>query len=137
LKDTWRENEIIYIATDEKDKTFFDPIKKLRDIRFLDDYWEMANLSELDPNFMGMIDTIIASRGRTFGGTFRSTFTGFINRMRGYHGMTMKDSYYSYKKKKNITHEWLDSYDGTAFAYEWPDGWIGIDGEVKPSHDKF
>lgn len=137
LKETFIENEVIYIATDERNKTFFDPIKEYNDIKFLDDYWEMANLGDLDPNFMGMLDTIIASRGRTFGGTFRSTFTGYINRMRGYHGMTMKDSYYGFLPKKTVTHEWLDKYDGNSFAFEWPNGWIGIDGDVDPSHDKF
>eukprot|EP01083_Nonionella_stella_P115823 343729_1 len=67
LKETFVDNEIIYIATDERNKTFFDPIKEHNDIKFLDDYWEMAGLSNLDPNYMGMLDTIIASRGRVFG----------------------------------------------------------------------
>ncbi len=137
LNHTFLENEILYIATDERNKTFFDPIKEHMDIRFLDDYWEMAKLSEVDPNYMGMIDTIIASRGRVFGGTFWSTFTGYINRMRGYHGMTMKNSYYSFKRKYNVTHEWRDHYDGTNFGFEWPDAWVGIDGDVEPTHDKF
>ncbi len=137
LKDTWQENEIIYIATDERNKTFFDPIKKHNEIKFLDDYWDYANLGALDGNYMGMIDTIVASRGRTFGGTFFSTFSGYINRMRGYHGMSMKDSYYGFLEKKETTHEWLDHYDGCMFSKEWPNGWIGIDGDVDPSHDMF
>eukprot|EP00554_Chaetoceros_debilis_P012580 CAMPEP_0194115626 /NCGR_PEP_ID=MMETSP0150-20130528/24183_1 /TAXON_ID=122233 /ORGANISM="Chaetoceros debilis, Strain MM31A-1" /LENGTH=591 /DNA_ID=CAMNT_0038806157 /DNA_START=97 /DNA_END=1868 /DNA_ORIENTATION=- len=133
LKDTWQDKEIIYIATDERNKTFFDPIKEHNNVKFLDDYWDYADLGKLDGNYMGMIDTIIASRGRSFAGTFRSTFTGYINRMRGYHGMSMKDSYYGFLEKKKVTHEWLDYYDGTTFALEWPDGWIGIDGDVEPS----
>jgi hypothetical protein len=137
LKDTWLDGEIIYIATDERNKTFFDPIKDRHPIRFLDDYWEMAGLGNLDPNYMGMIDTIVASRGRVFGGTFFSTFSGYINRMRGYHGMSMKNSYYGYLPKKTVLHEWRDHYDGNAFSYEWPNGWIGIDGETEPSRDKF
>ena len=52
-------------------------------MRFLDDYWDMAGLGDLDPNYMGMIDTIVASRGRVFGGTWFSTFSGYITRMRG------------------------------------------------------
>ena len=83
LNDTWKENEIIYIATDERNKTFFDPIKEHHDVKFLDDYWDMAGLGDLDPNYMGMIDTIVASRGRVFGGTWFSTFSGYITRMRG------------------------------------------------------
>lgn len=137
LKGTWLPGEIIYIATDERNKTFFDPIAKHHNVKFLDDYWEYAGLGNLDGNYMGMIDTIVASRGRTFGGTFFSTFSGYINRMRGYHGMSMKDSYYGYVPKKEITHEWKDHYSGTTFSYEWPDGWIGIDGDKEPSRDKF
>ena len=84
LHDTWRTGEIIYVATDERNKSFFDPIAGGGHVvRFLDDYWEEAGLADLDPNYMGMIDTIVASRGRVFGGTFFSTFTGYINRMRG------------------------------------------------------
>ena len=39
---------------------------------------ESAGLKDLDPNLMGMIDTIIASQGRLFVGTWFSTFTGYI-----------------------------------------------------------
>lgn len=75
-KEIWKSNEIIYIATDERDKKFFDPIAKHHDIRFLDDYWELAGLGDIDPNYFGMIDTIVSSRARAFAGTWFSTFTG-------------------------------------------------------------
>ena len=79
-KEIWKEGEILFIATDERNKTFFDPIKEHHQVRFLDDYWTMANLGSLDSNFLGMIDTIVASHGRAFAGTWFSTFTGYINR---------------------------------------------------------
>lgn len=135
-KEIWKPNEIIYIATDERNKTFFDPIAEHHDIRFLDDYFELAGLDDLDPNYFGMIDTIIASRGRAFAGTFFSTFTGYINRLRGYHGLSMMDSWYSWLPRKEKTHEWEDM-DHYAFSYEWPDGWIGIDADVAPSKEIF
>jgi hypothetical protein len=75
-KEIWKPNEIIFIATDEHDKSFFDPIAKHHDIRFLDDYWDLASLGDLDPNYFGMIDTIVSSRARAFAGTWFSTFTG-------------------------------------------------------------
>merc|ERR1712194_620954 len=52
--DLWLNNEIIYIATDEKNKTFFD----------------IANLHNIDSAYYGMIDTIVASFGRVFVGTY-------------------------------------------------------------------
>ena len=77
-KEVWKPNEIIYIATDERDKSFFDPIAKHHDIRFLDDYWDLASLGDIDPNYFGMIDTIVSSRARAFAGTWFSTFTGYV-----------------------------------------------------------
>ncbi|KAL3920089.1 MAG: hypothetical protein SGILL_003436 [Bacillariaceae sp.] len=135
-KEIWKPNEIIFIATDERDKSFFDPIAEHHDIRFLDDYWDLASLGELDPNYFGMIDTIVSSRARAFAGTWFSTFSGFINRMRGHHGMTMMDSWYSFLERKSKMHSW-DKMDSFAYAYEWPDGWIGIDGDVLPDRSIF
>jgi hypothetical protein len=135
-KELWNENEIIYIATDERNLTWFNPIAKKRTIRFLDDYWDIADLGRVDPNYMGMIDTIVASRARVFAGTWFSTFSGYINRMRGYHGLSMHDSWYSFLPRKTALHNWTD-VDHYAYAYEWPTGWAGIDADVVPSKDKF
>lgn len=71
-------DEIIYIATDERNQTFFDPLAKHYTLRFLSNYSDAASLGDYDPNIMGMIDTIVASRGRLFVGTWFSTFTGYI-----------------------------------------------------------
>ena len=135
-KEVWQPGELLYVATDERNKGFFNDLAKHHDLRFLDDYWELAGLKALDGNYMGMIDTIVASRGRAFAGTWFSTFSGYINRMRGYHGMTMKDSWYSFLPKKNETHSW-PIVDSPKYAYEWPDGWVGIDGDEFPTRDKF
>jgi GDP-fucose protein O-fucosyltransferase len=135
-KEVWKPGEILYIATDERKKDFFDPIKQHHDLRFLDDYTELAGLKDLDPNYMGMIDTIVASRGRAFAGTWFSTFSGYINRLRGYHGMTMMDSWYSFLDRKEALHKW-EEVDHFAYAFEWPDCWVGIDADVWPERDKF
>lgn len=135
-KDVWYPNELLYIATDERDKSFFNDLKKHHELRFLDDYWDLANLSSLDPNYMGMIDTIVASRGRAYAGTWFSTFSGYINRLRGYHGLSMQDSWYGFLPKKEAVHEWK-LVNEFAYAFEWPDGWVGIDADVWPSRDKF
>jgi GDP-fucose protein O-fucosyltransferase len=135
-KEIWLPKEILYIATDERDKSFFDDLAKHHDLRYLDDYWDLAGLGDIDPNYMGMIDTIVASRGRAFAGTWFSTFSGYINRLRGYHGMSMMDSWYSFLPKKEAVHEWR-IVDDFAYAYEWPDGWVGIDADEFPSREKF
>lgn len=134
LKETWKADEIIYIATDERNKTFFDPIKEHHGVRFLDDYWDLAGLDGLESNYLGMVDTIVASHGRVFAGTWFSTFTGYINRMRGYLGYSMRDSWYGWLPRKEVMHEWLYP-EGNLPAREWPLGWIGIDGDEWIEHE--
>lgn len=70
--------EVVYIATDEKDRSFFEPLEAKYNLRFLDEFTEEAGLEALDPNYKGMIDSIVASRGRVFFGTWFSTFSGYI-----------------------------------------------------------
>jgi hypothetical protein len=77
------EGGLIYIATDERDKTFFDPFKKYYDIVFLDDFKHV--LKGVNENYYGMLDQLVASKGRVFYGTFFSTLSGYVNRMRGYY----------------------------------------------------
>jgi hypothetical protein len=134
-KDIWLPNEILYIATDERDKSWFEPLAKHHDLRFLDDYWDFAGLGDLDPNYMGMIETVVASRGRAFAGTWFSTFTGYINRMRGYHGMGGKTSWYSFLPRKTKVHDW-EYPSGNYFSHEYPIGWVGIDGNVVVEHER-
>ena len=40
-----------------------------------------------------MLETLIAAQGRTFSGTFMSTFSGYIVRMRGYLGRADNSTY--------------------------------------------
>eukprot|EP00980_Cylindrotheca_fusiformis_P004069 scaffold880_cov132-Cylindrotheca_fusiformis.AAC.65 len=75
------DNTTVYIATDERNKTFFDPMKQHYEILFLDDF--KMELKGINSNFYGMIDQLVASRGRVFFGCWPSTFTGYINRLRG------------------------------------------------------
>jgi len=133
-KEVWREGEILFIATDERNKTFFDPIKDHYTIRFLDDYWDVGGLDNLESNYLGMVDTIVASHGRAFAGTWFSTFTAYINRMRGYLGYSMKDSWYSYLPRKTAMREWKYP-SGNLVAREWQLGWTGIDGDEWMEHE--
>lgn len=41
-KELFLPKEILYIATDERDKSFFDPLAEHHDLKFLDDYWDYA-----------------------------------------------------------------------------------------------
>ena len=96
---------LIYIATDDKNQRFFDPLRGKKDdfpnqgithtdkhghvfhLRFLRDYIQKAALGHgaMNQNRIGMIEQVICANAHTFFGTPRSTFTGYITRMRGYY----------------------------------------------------
>ena len=130
-----RFNETVYIATDERDKSFFTPLQQYYDVVFLDDF-----ISDLGPsvntNYYGMIDQLVASRGRYFFGCWFSTFTGYINRLRGYHA----DDHQTPGYEMGIIPSWYyalaDRYDHmqrfypvkkSFYAREFPTSWRLID----------
>jgi hypothetical protein len=89
-----------------------------------------------------IIDQLVATRGHTFFGAFCSTFTGYINRLRGYHstkykwegyrdGALVNSFFYNFnhegKRDKMRTyhppvHAW--------FFREYPIAWRDIDHDV-------
>lgn len=135
-KEIYQKNEILYIATDEKNKRFFDNFAASHDLRFLDDYWDALDLGSYDKEYLGMIDAIVASRGRAFVGTYYSTFTGYITRMRGYHGMSKLTNWYSWNPKKFEMQKGEFSAHTASFEREYPIGWVDIDGDSRVTADK-
>jgi hypothetical protein len=77
---------LLYISTDEGNKTFFEPFHKHFTVRFLADFMEPAKIgaSHLNQNHIGMVEQTICANAHTFVGTPWSTFTGYITRMRGW-----------------------------------------------------
>ena len=85
---------------------------------------------------MTQIDQLVASRSRVFFGCWFSTFTGYINRIRGYHSDRHKlpgfhqgiiDSYYYAPSlfKNRMREYWPIS--GAIYAREFPVSWRNID----------
>jgi hypothetical protein len=96
-------------------------------IRFLRDYQKAGYIAHANPNTFGMIESIVCSRAKAFAGTYFSTFTGYIHRLRGYHGLG-EATYYHHKqyvfypqKKRSIGH---------GFSREWRAGWTDEDGQL-------
>lgn len=110
---------------------FFDSFAAKHELRFLDDYVDMANLSSLATEHLGMIDVIVASRGRAFAGTFYSTFSGYITRLRGYYGMSKYSTFYSWNPKKYEMQNGDFFAPSNEFNREYAIGWIAIDGDEK------
>jgi GDP-fucose protein O-fucosyltransferase len=81
---------VVYIATDERDRTFFREFQRtFRSVRFLHDYENHADLRDINQNHQGMIEQVVCANAHTFIGTPLSTFTSYITRMRGYMAKTI------------------------------------------------
>jgi hypothetical protein len=125
-------------GTDERNKEFFKDMAAHWDVVYLDDFMHLVE--DIDKHYYGMIDQLIASRGRTFFGCWFSTFSGYINRIRGYHSekdnldgseLGVIDSYY-YAPMEHKT-KMIDFWPvkQVFYAREFPVSWRSIDLDVK------
>jgi hypothetical protein len=94
----------------------------------------------LNTNYYGMVDQLIASRGRTFFGTYYSTFTGYINRMRGYATTKFNTpggnngtiaSYYFVPENRREEMTRYEPLRGPFYAREFPTAWYDINKNVE------
>jgi len=93
-------------------------------VRFLNDFLteeeKRLHTGKINPNHYGMIESIVCSRAARFVGTFYSTFTGYIHRLRGFHGLG-EESFYHHKKHLNDLRKKQSM--GHGFPREWRTGW--------------
>lgn len=82
-----KSERVLYISTDEGNRTFFEPfMREFKAVKFLSDFLTDPNLglSEMNQNHLGMVEQLICATAHTFVGTPLSTFTSYITRLRGY-----------------------------------------------------
>lgn len=85
-----RKDRIAYIATDEGNRSFFEPfVREYKQIVFLNDVSANSGIEEVNANYVGMIEQVVCAGADTFIGTPLSTFTAYITRMRGYLNRTI------------------------------------------------
>lgn len=136
VQDVIPPNTTVFIATDERQKAFFKPLQEYYKVKFLDDY-QYTLLVNINKNFYGMIDQLVAARGRNFYGCWHSTFTGYIMRMRGYHaareqspgyldGILPSSYYYVPTSERNAMHSYVP-LQGAFFNREFPTSWRQLD----------
>ncbi|KAL7578080.1 hypothetical protein ACA910_015013 [Epithemia clementina (nom. ined.)] len=149
----FQEGDVVFVATDQRDKSFFAPLEDHYRLYYLDDFivndgsrrrttWNVTSVigPELNSNFYGMIDQLVASRGHLFMGCWFSTFTGYINRLRGYHSQITREP--GYEEGQLLTSFYYAPADrfhhmGTYYpikqsfyAREFPTAWTLIDQDV-------
>jgi hypothetical protein len=128
----------IYISTDEKNKTFFEPFQKHYQVLFLSDFHHLSK--EVNSNYHPMVEQLIASRGEIFFGTFYSTFSSYINRLRGYYSLRDKldgyetgkiqSYYFSQLNIKNLHRKYF-AIRYPVWAMEFPISWYNIDKDIE------
>ena len=134
-KDHIPENATIYIATDEKSKDYFQPMRDKYTLVFLDDVKHV--LEGVDPHLFGMIDQLVTARARNFFGTYQSTFTAYITRIRGYHALAtnapgaseglLPTTYYFAPRSRMLEMQEFHEISGGFFQREYPIAWRNID----------
>ena len=130
--DVLEENSTIYIAMDEHNRTYFDLLQKHYKTYFINDFKDL--LEGVNMTYFGMVDQLIASRGRTIIGTHLLTFTGYINPIREYHSQQEKakgyelgviNSYFGIPLSKKYDMREYHTFKPPWwwFAREYPIGW--------------
>jgi len=127
-------NSTLFVSTDERrDHEIFKLLHQKYKLIFLED---VQNLAEgLNANFHGMIEQIVAARADVFFGTYYSTYSGYICRLRGYYSMrdrqtgseegTLKKTFYITDQHKN-EYGIHKAVQKPFFAREFPVAWRNI-----------
>jgi len=137
------EGSTIYLATDESDmkvlnNEFLKYFTGKYKVIMYRDYEDLVQ-KYIQPNWVGIIEQIICSRGIRFIGTRLSTYSGYITRIRGYSpDIADKNIYFTdakypegYKDDGVFSKEWprWGDYwlDHGLWAREFEEAWDGID----------
>ena len=138
---------VVYVTMDSKgDETdLLDSIDESVKIVALRNF--ITDLSRVDPKYYGMIDQVVASRSEVFLGTYFSSFTNGINRLRGYHTQKSQQpkpnqngvigSYYAAPKGKEGDMRVYKAVSKPFQAREYPLAWRSIDSGLEESATPF
>ena len=105
---------------------------------FLDDFLHLV--PGMNPSYFGMLDQLVTSRGRYFFGCWFSTFSSYVNRLRGYHSQKNRekgyeqgiiDSYYYAMPEKKLLMREFWPVKKAFHAREFPRSWMNIDAGIE------
>lgn len=81
-----KDDNPIYISTDEKDLNFFEELKKYKTLYFFKDFYD--GYDDLESS---IIEQLVCANSETFYGTYKSTYSKRINILRGYQNKQTSD----------------------------------------------
>ena len=123
----------LYIATDHKDESFFEPIKQKYEVIFYQEIAEKLNLAPFNANWIPIIEQLICTRAIRFVGMKLSTLSSYIYRMRGYMSDIPEKNYYLNTEKYSIADqcqfEGENNYIAN-WAREYKSSWAFNDGRI-------
>ena len=116
----------LYIATDHKDKEFFNILNENYNITFFDDILNNLPHIEYNENWVPIFEQLICTRAIRFIGTDLSTLSSYIYRLRGYmydiedksYGITTE----KYNESKEVVYESTTDING-GWAREFSNVW--------------
>jgi len=95
----YKEGEYIYVCTDEEpvlfESDFVNTFKKRNPILSWQDFRLQPYTQGIPPMYVPMVEMIIAGQSRIFVGTMWSTFSGYIQRLRGYNQHIANKTYFT------------------------------------------
>lgn len=124
----------LYIATDQRDKTFFDPLAEHYKLFFYEDIRGKVGIySEFDNNYIPIIEQLICTRSIKFVGNKLSTLSSYIYRLRGYMNDIEDKNYYINTEKYNPIDQGVlfeeNKYIAN-WAREYKDAWQYYKGRI-------
>ena len=134
IKNIIEPNSTLFIATDDKNKTYFEPLTRYYDVCFLDDFAD--EIKDMSSSLFGIIDQIIVAKGEVFFGTSYSTLSAYVNRLRGYYSSKYKMPGYELGELQSFYFSPPERYRlmtryhapaGSLWADEYPMAWRDID----------
>eukprot|EP01038_Epipyxis_sp_PR26KG_P017516 gene17516-24266_t len=97
-------------------------------LRFLHNYVDSGSVDNINPNLYGVLESIVCSRAEVFAGTYMSTFTGYIHRLRGYHGLGEATYYHS--NHHTLELQSPNPHRPYGWWREWRGGWTDDEGQL-------
>lgn len=101
----------LLIATDEADRSFFAPLARRWEVVYARDVVREAAPGMTAP-LIGCVEQFMCARGLTFTGTFLSTFSAYVDRLRGYMGLGETPRF------TDGRHERVNDDNGSLFSWE-------------------
>jgi hypothetical protein len=128
-------NSTVFVSTDEANKGYFAVLATEYNLYFASDF-RAQYLASLNPGYLELVQQLVCARSEIFVGTFYSSFSGYINRMRGYYSTREESPGYeegalnSYYHSPTTMKKEMRMYRAMRKPFhfrEWPTAWRDID----------